>query len=382
MKLSQILSLLGPGFILNSVSARLREGVTKPERLTPEIARLAAALLLEDPALPRRLREVADDHLLGDEIIRGVIDFLLQEGDARLRTRALEVARWFGHIPVAHKERPGGLDTLTASQQAAFREICALSEIYFDGGIERAGVELRIAPLVIGPSGVGKTHVVTAAGRAMGLPVIRLTVGDWIIQAARQPPCALEILQRNLDQHGRMILFIDELDKLTRMHGGGDYSLHQHVEIYAALDRSISFPGASGKPWTEEHAGKLRRNVMIVGGGTWHDLWLAGGRRPMGFGHVETVDHDIASRIRRARIIPEELLNRFSDRWLLLHPYTVEDFQAIAQRIGLAPEDFDPAAAVASGGNFRAVQNALTTRALKRHLAASARPPIGDMKLG
>jgi hypothetical protein len=53
----------------------------------------------------------------------------------------------------------------------------------------------------------------------------------------------------------------------------------------------------------------------------------------------------------------------------------VEDFQAIAERIGLTPEEFDPVAAVASGGNFRAVQNALTARALQQYFAAQANAP-------
>jgi len=369
MKLSQILNFLGPDFITQCLNDRLRLSAANPQRQTRDTSRLVATLLLEDADLPQRLRNATADHLLSEEIIQGVIEFLLLEADVKQRPRALKLATNFGRKPTIAANAPVALDTLTDSQRVAFRELCALSEIYFTGGGICECVTLRIAPLIIGPSGVGKTHVVTMVGRVLGLPVIRMTVGDWIIHAARQPPSAFDTLQHNLNQHDRMILFVDELDKLSLTYRSGEYTRAQHAEIYAALDRSISFCGSRNNPWTDEHAEKLRRNVMIVGGGTWHDLWVDAERRPFGFGQTADAVDDITKRILQARIIPDELLNRFSDRWLLLRPYTVEDFRDMAARLSLAPEDFDPVAAVASGRNFRAVQNALTAQALKRYYA-------------
>jgi SpoVK/Ycf46/Vps4 family AAA+-type ATPase len=292
-----------------------------------------------------------------------------------------ELATLLGIESITPPQPAFHLESLTASQQAAFREIAALTEIYFAGGLEHGGVKMRIAPLIIGPSGLGKSHLVMTVGRALGLPVLRMTVSDWIVQAARQTPCALAVLQAKLKEHRKFILFIDELDKLSKSHEGGDYTLFQQVEIYGVLDRAVSYAGSPGGSWGSEQDRQLRENVMIVGGGTWHDLWAAGPPRSMGFASGGTTADDITNQIRQARIIPEELLNRFSDRWLLLRPYTVEDFQAIAERIGLTPEEFDPVAAVASGGNFRAVQNALTARALKQYFAAQANAPTNRSSL-
>lgn len=369
MKLLQILRLLGPDFLVELFEERLCGGLTQPDSLTPDISQLAANMLLEDPALPQRLEVAVEGQVHCNEILRGLLTFMREEGRACLHYRARDIERFFGLGSMTKITCPVDTSTLTASQRAAFREICALSEIYFAGEAMTDGASLRIAPLVIGPSGVGKTHVITLAARALGLPVIRMTVGDWIIQAARQSPCALEVLQQHLNRHHRFVLFIDELDKLSLSRTGSEYSRFQHAEIYAALDRSITYHCARGNSWTEEHAEKLRHNVMIVGGGTWHDLWKDSHRRPLGFGQTAQNTDDISKQIRQARIIPDELLNRFSDRWLLLHPYTAEDFQALAPKVGLATEDFDPVAAVASGGNFRAIQNALTVRALKRYYA-------------
>jgi hypothetical protein len=370
MKLAQLLSVLGPKFVIDPVRDRLHEGVLRPEGLTPELARLVAAMMAANPALHAHLRELRDNHLLGDEIIRGVLEYMREAGDAQASGQVAELALFLGIKPPTPPQPSGDVGTLTASQQAAFREIVALSEIYFAGGLDHAGVNLRIAPLVIGPSGVGKTHLVMAVGRALGLPIVRMTVSDWIIQAARQTPSALTVLQAKLKENQKFILFIDELDKLSKSSDGGAYTLFQQVEIYAVLDRAVSYPGGQ---WGSEQDRQLRENVMIVGGGTWHDLWTAGPQRSMGFGSAAAATDDIANKIRQARIIPEELLNRFSDRWLLLRPYTPEDFQVIAERIGLAPEDFDPVAAAASGGNFRAIQNAVTARELKRHFAKEER---------
>jgi hypothetical protein len=379
MTLSEILSILGPEFSLNPLRDRLLEGVLRPEGLTPELDRLVAAMLAENPALFGHLKSLSENHQLGDELIRGVLEFMARAGDTKAKIQVADLATLLGIEPPALPKPGIQVETLTASQRAVLREVSALSEIYFDGGIERAGANLRIAPLIIGPSGVGKTHVVTAVGRSLNVPVIRMTVSNWIIQAGRQAPCALEILQRNLERHERMILFIDELDKLARTQTC-EYSRCHQVEIFSALDRSLSYPGAPGTPWTSAHDEKLRRNVMIVGGGTWHDLWITCPRRPMGFTSQADTGDDIAARIRQARIIPEELLNRFSSRWLFLRPYKPEDFRGIAQRLGLAVEHFDPVAAAASGANFRAIENALTARALKQHFAQKAGPlpPVDD----
>ncbi|HAP39906.1 MAG TPA: hypothetical protein DCQ94_09120 [Nitrospira sp.] len=370
MRLSELLSLLGPKFVTDPIVDRLSEGLLRPEGLTPDLNRLVAAMLAANPALHAHLRELRDNHLLGDEMIRGVLEYMRDAGDDHASGQVSELALFLGIKPPTPPQQAVDLGSLTASQQVAFREIAALSEIYFAGGLEHAGVNLRIAPLVIGPSGVGKTHLVMSVGRALGLPIVRMTVSDWIIQAARQTPSALTVLQAKLKENQKFILFIDELDKLSKSSDGGAYTLFQQVEIYAVLDRAVSY---SGGQWGSEQDRQLRENVMIVGGGTWHDLWTTKPQRSMGFGSAGAATDDIANKIRQARIIPEELLNRFSDRWLLLRPYTAEDFQVIAERIGLAPEDFDPVAAAASGGNFRAVQNALTACVLKQHFAAQAR---------
>ena len=65
-------------------------------------------------------------------------------------------------------------------------------------------------------------------------------------------------------------------------------------------------------------------------------------------------------------MIPDELINRFNDDWLLLEPYTATDYSAIVCNLGLDPTTIDPVEGAASGLNFRYVERALTNAALKR----------------
>ena len=369
MNLSLILGLLGPEIFIDAYEDKLCDALVNPECITPELTRISANLLLQDSRLISRLERAVEGNVLREDIIQGIAVFIREYGQASNPSRIYDFERHFG-LTSSKKDISADLDLLTASQRVAFREICALSEIYFAGESSVDGISLRFAPLVIGPSGVGKTHVVTAAARALNLPIIRMTVSDWLVQAGKQSPCAYDVLRMNLSKHNRIMLFIDELDKMSIIDGGSDYARVQHAEIYAALDRSIHVNNTGASAWTNEHAYKLRHNVMIVGGGTWHELWRSSNRRSMGFSQTEIcTDEAIVSHIRQSRIIPDELLNRFSDRWLLLRPYSVDDFKSLAQRARLTPDEFDPVAAAASGRNFREIQNALTARALKRYFS-------------
>jgi hypothetical protein len=93
-------------------------------------------------------------------------------------------------------------------------------------------------------------------------------------------------------------------------------------------------------------------------------MWTARQAGPLGFHTGATspleAEADLGQRVRRTHLIPDELLSRFSDRWLVLAPYTAGDFVHLAAEIGLPPGALDPAAAVRSGLNFRFVENAYT----------------------
>jgi len=160
-----------------------------------------------------------------------------------------------------------------------------------------------------------------------------------------------------------LIIFIDELDKV---HATPDpWSRALVTELFGVLDRQLGVAEGVRGGWTPQLIEKLREKVFIVGAGTWQDLWRESGSADLGFGGVAR-PANMVERIRKAQVIPPELINRFSPDWVLLEPYTAQDFQEIAAGLGLPCGVLDPTAAAHSGLNFRAVEAALTAHALRQ----------------
>ncbi len=255
---------------------------------------------------------------------------------------------------------------LTKSQQTGLRRLRAMANLHFDGSY-RYGIQLRTTALLVGPSGVGKTALVRQLGTSLDVPVLKLTYGDWIISGARIEPNTLRRVQMALDRHPRVIIHVDELDKFHFSEDAWTRSVM--AEIYCLLDRDLGGGGTLASPWKPEHAEKLRRNVFLVGSGTWSDLWAKQKAPSIGFcPGSASAGGDMNRRVRHAGVIPDELLNRFNADWIMLEPYTVEDFRSIAGQLKLGPAVLDPVAAAASGLNFRAVEAALTADSLRSYL--------------
>lgn len=259
---------------------------------------------------------------------------------------------------------------LTTAQTDALERLRACGDLYFNPA-PSGPLTPRLIPLLVGPSGSGKTHLVRAFAREQSMPILRLTVGDWIVSGARRTS-TLEQLRVFLDTHDRFVLHLDELDKF-KMHDDA-WSHAVFGELFAVLDRDVSAAVDGDKPWTSAHAEKLKHQVFIVGSGTWQELWAADtggtlGFHPGGVSQPESAARRCA-RIRQASLIPAELLNRFHDRWLVLENYTTGDFEAIAAKLGFNLSALDPVAAVRSRLNFRYVENAYTEALLTERLTA------------
>lgn len=179
----------------------------------------------------------------------------------------------------------------------------------------------------------------------------------------------MQVVQRAIDNHpSGLILHIDELDKATSEE---QWSAVTRQEIFCLLDRRIGYTGTNTRPWLERHTRALRERVFVATSGAWHDTWRDKiGARTMSFvatRQIQNEAEDIDAAVRQSRRIPDELLNRLSP-WLLLRPYTSDDFTRLAAQLGL-PADFDCSRAAGSGLNFRYIESYLTERAIERELA-------------
>lgn len=271
---------------------------------------------------------------------------------------------WSGHLP---DENVAQTSTLTPSQASAFTRLRAMAEVFFEQeGAPPTPVKLRLNPLIVGPSGTGKSHLAHLLGEVLGVRVICLSVSNWIPEGARQQPTTLELIRDALDDDAHLIIFVDELDKFRAEDSG--WVLSQMASVFALLDRRVAHVGGEKRSWTATHTRRLREKTFIVGAGAWQNIWNSASTKPVGFRPVAATLHEITDRIRTARVIPDEILNRFSRDWLVLAPYTANDFASLAGQLGLPMEVFDPRAAAESGRNYRYIEDTLTAHAVEARL--------------
>jgi hypothetical protein len=384
----------------------MNQNLTSPAPLNANDFDAAFAAILADPTIPSQrrqelIRSLTADCILTPEVFQKLCaarpPHLLPAADLKeLFSRAwlscrsvfqrerflgwmdLSGANWpkllgeeFFQALVHHKTRP---PVLTPSQQKAWAVLEQMSDLYFSKIMDHQTVRIRTSVLIAGPSGIGKTRVIQDFAAANGLGYLALTFGNWIVRGGRGEATTFDQLGEYLNNHDRCILHLDELDKLYTSHRG-EWSTALYNELYALLDRSLfGTPGPRGGAH-QRAADRLRHGCMLVGTGTWQDLWdVAGGARPsIGFGPSQ--ESAMAASIRAARVIPTELLNRFCHEIVLLEPMRREDFASFIAQAGLdqlaestgVPIDLDEA--VQSGLGMRWIEG-LTTRICLRQRAA------------
>lgn len=308
------------------------------------------ALLQEKPQIAMALMEKAYE----------------QASSVKVRQQLKGIALRF-RLACKFKKKPlVNLKQFTASQARAFQRLRQMAELYFSGA-SHCGVKLRVNPLLVGPSGVGKTHIVNALAESLDLPLLRLTVSDWLVTGCKSEPTTLQTLQNFLTENRSGVVFIDETDKIQ----AHDNAWSQNVltELFSVIDRQVNFQGGKGTPWTPDHTARLKKKIFLIGAGTWHRLWSQSSAPSLGFGGSDARGFDeeaFRKKVRHAGLIPDELINRFNDDWLMLEPYKVTDYEAIVRNLGIDPTTIDPVEGAASGLNFRYVERALTNAALKR----------------
>lgn len=218
-------------------------------------------------------------------------------------------------------------------QRAAFEKLRATARTFFEVPWHRNPLRPRFDRLVVGPSGVGKSHLVRALGEALDIPVLRLGYAEWIVVAARQPVTTMGRVQELLASNERAIIQIDEIDKV-RADLKSDWSAYQQGELFQLLDRNPAAPTNRGS-WSSLQLKRLRNSTLIIACGTWQSLWDAPDRAPIGFQAGTSNDSRFTERIRRSPVIAEELRRRFAAELIVIPPPFEQDYREAAQAFGL-----------------------------------------------
>lgn len=227
-------------------------------------------------------------------------------------------------------------------QELARASLLETAKALFYSPWHHYAVKPRFARMMVGPSGVGKTHIVRSVARELGVPFFSIDATNWILlgaSAANRHGDTWVHIRKFLQENEQGIIFIDELDKVGRADEffQNAWSQYLRVEIYGLLD--LRFPSAlspSSDPDDERDQrelllleSRLARRMMIVGAGAFQDLWEGWAKPSIGLGgNTQTASRAVTNRDLQ-RMIPTELSNRFAPPIIVIHPLQFEDYRQI-----------------------------------------------------
>ncbi len=231
-------------------------------------------------------------------------------------------------------------EVFTRSQAEARDRVLALAQLYFDSPT-LGRLRPRTSPLLVAPTGSGKTALLRSVAKALDAHLLRLTVAEWVpIGASRDLTPALVEVAEALGEHARVIVFIDELDKFVD--DGRSWSRSAGTEVFNILERtlpasvfSILKKEGETRQLIEE---RLQSGMFVVGAGTWQSLHQAKPKSPLGFSTTcvtETSDPILLRAIKEAGF-PAELLGRFHSRPVALPYPTRQETEELFRRFGIA----------------------------------------------
>lgn len=241
--------------------------------------------------------------------------------------------------PVAQRPDQGGAagsPVLTIGQEQALARLAHAWEVRQAAPV-LAGVRPRAHPLIVGPSGAGKTFLACELARRLKLPLLAVTAGGWVVHGAREPRYTLTAIAEFVEDNPCGVIFVDEIDKLDRRHAAESaWGASVQQELFALLDGDqrldqLSFPAAA--------RARLGRDYLIIGAGAWQaearaalEDGATGGRR-CGFaqppaddggsdtaGAGEDFARRLAARLLAQDSVAEELLYRFALPPVILGP--------------------------------------------------------------
>jgi hypothetical protein len=213
-------------------------------------------------------------------------------------------------------------------QKSVYEEVELLANLYFAGDWAKLPIKARLNTLVIGPTGTGKSHLATYLAEKTGAYVFRESITSWIPEAARAT-ASIEKLEEALKENEKIILFIDEFDKIIQ-----DSSWVQHIktEVFDILDRKVS------RALEDDEKKALKYNMFILAAGTFQSEFDTESTLK-GF-NTDVVKTTLTT-ANLIKTLPRELINRFNSKIFQLNKLTKEDYlQLIENTVETLPAEY------------------------------------------
>ena len=293
---------------------------------------------------------------------------------------------------------------LTHRQGQILEHCVSLAELFFRYRTDSPGlIEPRLFPLICAPTGSGKSMLVATLAARLDIHYLRIQRGDMAPQGASRMRATVSTILDALVRHDKLLLHIDELDKLTVENGAptptNEWGAGIFSDVWSLLDGVLPFSNYLATddrvkpPGVEVTAELLKRRtrcgLWVVGSGTWQSIFSRGRKSPMGFsGAAASTGPDIDSAdIAAAQLISPELLARFNaDIQVMAYP-DQDEIQALLAATGILKlaKDCDYTISVNdldfARGGFRVLET-LYSRLLLRQAKMSPRPAPGAGRTG
>lgn len=268
----------------------------------------------------------------------------------------------------------------TRNQRSILVRLLEMADVFYF--TEATGpIRPRLFPLLIGPTGAGKSHIVKAIATQLGCDFLSITAGDWIVQGATADyePSVYLILER-VAKHDRVLLFLDELDKL-RAEWDSSWARSVCTDIWRVLDHQLptaAYLKSARSTLAEvtlsnnELQRRVPRSLWIVAAGTWQSLFTTHASIGFQSGSRTSAPTVSSATIAASQTIPVELLRRFHPEVLQLQYPGPEETSALydasgltmaANEVGLA---LDPARHDWNQGGMRSLEAIWTEVAILR----------------
>src|ERR1035437_9608277 len=217
----------------------------------------------------------------------------------------------------------------------AYARLSAIARICFNFPRNSiAPYRIRTNSLILAPSGVGKSFLAKAIALDMGMPLLTLSIDEWILLGCSSRggpstwPNICEFLIGCKDKDGA-IIFLDEVDKLQ---ANSPWQVHLLTEVFSLLDFRIpsymnNSDGDRIPDWKISEAQTILANrTLIVGAGAFQHIWDARGRSTMGYiPQGNTVANPDLKEL--SQIIPLELAARFGANHIVINPLIENDYR-------------------------------------------------------
>lgn len=249
------------------------------------------------------------------------------------------------------------------------------------------GFSVRPTALILGPSGVGKSHVARVVAKTAGVPLLELSLASWTPTNSKatdggKPSTIEQFAQFTeaqsgtlFDRYQKCIVFIDEVDKMSlSATDNSNWCSFIWTELMRMLDGRLAEFGVD-----PTLAKQCALGNYFIFAGAFQRVWdKRNGTKSIGF--LEQVEDATLTYqdIVRAGIMPKELLNRISG---ICVPVSSPSVDEVAERLRAIEDTFfmtrdpqdierDAKTILTSGLYARGIEQHLTRLATEQYVPA------------